>query len=70
MEKVNMNCDDLFTEVDASASFQAEVVNGEGQSLVTTIVQGLLGCGVSYLLGNQGYGCTVTDECVNNCRLP
>ena len=39
-----MNCDDLFTEVDASASFQAEVVNGAGQSLVTTIVQGLAIC--------------------------
>ncbi|ADL53890.1 lichenicidin alpha family lanthipeptide [Clostridium cellulovorans] len=63
------NYEELFNEVNENASLQAELNGGSiATTIVCTIAQSLLGCVGSYVLGNKGYGCTVTNECMSNCR--
>jgi len=39
-----------------------------GNNAYVTVIQGILGCVVSWVIGNQGKVCTWTAECQNNCR--
>lgn len=63
------NCEELFEEVNENVTLQEDLYGGKWyHTVVCTIAQGTITCGASYLLGNKGYGCTVTNECMNNCR--
>jgi hypothetical protein len=44
-----------------------EQTNVAGGNWVQTVISPVM-CGISYLGGNDGYVCTLTVECQNNCR--
>lgn len=63
------NSEELFEEVNENAVLQEDLYGGKWyHKVICTVAQSLVGCAGSYLLGNKGYGCTVTNECMNNCR--
>lgn len=65
----NLACGNLVNEIDENSKV-LDAVNGAGfwNTVVCTILQGTLGCGISYLVGNGGYVCTYSYECSKGCR--
>lgn len=59
---------DLLVEVEENAELLESTGAGLKETIVCTIAQSLLGCVGSYFLGNKGYGCTATKECMATCN--
>ncbi|MBE6856935.1 MAG: plantaricin C family lantibiotic [Ruminococcus sp.] len=68
-ESEQISCGNVITELSEN-SMALEAVNGAGfwQTVVSTVLQGTVGCLVSYGVGNGGYVCTWSYECSKGCR--
>lgn len=61
------SCGNLVNEINENSNI-LDAVNGAGwQWTVCTVLQGTIGCAVSWALGNGGYACSYSVECMRNC---
>jgi len=64
------SCGDLVSEINENANVLDAVNGGRSYTIVSTILQGALGCAVSWYFGNGGYFCSYSHECMKslNCH--
>ncbi len=64
------SCGDLVSEINENANVLDAVNGGGWGTIVCTVLQGTIGCAASWYLGNGGYTCTYSHECMKskNCQ--
>lgn len=58
---------DLAVEISQNSDLISELPSGGGDVQPTSISFGASTCLFSFVIGNTGYFCTVTRECMNSC---
>lgn len=67
--EANMGCGDIWSEVNENVDLLENVNGGTAESTALIALSIYVGYEkLSIALGNPGSYCTLTDECINNCR--